>query len=77
MSVQLPGEPDVHSKRKGSVWRTVKAVLWSFVGLRARSESEKDGEQLNPLHIVIVGLVGAGVFVGGLIFLATWVVSRQ
>jgi hypothetical protein len=77
MSVQLPVEPDVHPKRKGSVWRTVKAVLWSFVGLRARSESEKDGEQLNPLHIVIVGLVGAGVFVGGLIFLATWVVSRQ
>ena len=64
-------------KRKGAVWRTVKAVLWSFVGLRARSESEKDGEQLNPLHIVIVALVGVGFFVGGLIFLATWVVSRQ
>ena len=64
-------------KRKGSVWRTVKAVLWSFVGLRARGESEKDGEQLNPLHIVIVALVGVGIFVGGLIFLATWVVSRQ
>lgn len=64
-------------KRKGSVWRTVKAVLWSFVGLRACGESKKDGEQLNPLHIVIVALVGAGVFVGGLIFLATWVVGRQ
>lgn len=63
-------------KRTASVWRTVKAVLWSFVGLRARGESEKDGEQLNPLHLVIVALVGAGVFVGGLIFLATWVVGR-
>ena len=64
-------------KRKGAVWRTVKAVLWSFVGLRARGESEKDGEQLNPLHIVIVALVGIGFFFGGLIFLATWVVGRQ
>lgn len=64
-------------KRKGSYWRTIKAILWSFVGLRARGESEKDGEQLNPLHIVIAALIGIGVFVGGLIFLATWVVSRQ
>ena len=76
MSVQMPEAP-APLKRKGSVWRTVKAVLWSFVGLRARGESEKDGEQLNPLHIVIVAFVSVGVFVGGLIFLATWVVSRQ
>jgi hypothetical protein len=62
-------------KRQGSIWRTLKAVLWSFVGLRARGESEKDGEQLNPLHIVIVGLVSVGFFVGGLILLATWVVG--
>ena len=60
-------------KRKGSIWRTAKAVLWSFVGLRSRSDYEKDVEQLNPMHIVIIGLVLAGFFVGGLIFLATWV----
>lgn len=77
MSVTLPVTPDDPRKRQGSVWRTVKAVLWSFVGLRARGESEKDGEQLNPLHIVVVALVAVGVFVGGLIFLATWVVGRQ
>lgn len=76
MSVPGPAEPNA-VKRKGSVWRTVKAVLWAFVGLRARSESEKDGEQLNPLHIVIVALAGAGFFVGGLIVLATWMVGRQ
>ena len=63
-------------ERKGSVLRTVKAVLWSFVGLRARSDYEEDQQQLNPLHIVIVGLVCALVFVGGLIGLATWVVGK-
>jgi hypothetical protein len=62
--------------RKGSIWRTIKAVSWSFVGLRARGDYEKDVEQLNPVHIVIVALVGVLVFVGSLILLATWVVGR-
>ena len=63
-------------KRKGSLLRTVKAVLWSFVGLRARSEYEKDVEQLNPVHIVIVALVGVVIFVGSLIVLATVVAGK-
>ncbi|GAB3469608.1 DUF2970 domain-containing protein [Polaromonas eurypsychrophila] len=64
------------AQRKGSIWRTIQAVSWSFVGLRARGDYEKDVEQLNPVHIVIVGLVGVLVFVGSLILLATWVVGK-
>ena len=64
------------SQRKGSIWRTIKAVSWSFVGLRARSDYEQDTAQLNPVHIVIVALVGVLVFVGSLILLATWVVGK-
>ena len=63
-------------QRKGSIWRTIKAVGWSFVGLRARGDYEKDVEQLNPVHILIVALVGVLVFVGSLILLATWVVGK-
>lgn len=63
-------------KREGSIPRTVKAVMWSFVGLRARGDYEQDVAQLNPLHIVVVGLVGVFVFVGGLVLLATWVVGK-
>ncbi|MGC1174999.1 DUF2970 domain-containing protein [Polaromonas sp.] len=64
------------TQRKGSIWRTIKAVSWSFVGLRSRGEYEKDVEQLNPVHIVIAALVGVLVFVGCLILLATWVVGK-
>ena len=63
-------------KRKGSIFRTIKAVMWSFVGLRARSDYERDVAQLNPLHIIAVGLIGVFVFVGCLILLATWVVGK-
>ena len=68
-------EPPPH-KRKGSLLRTIKAVMWSFVGLRSRGDYEQDVAQLNPLHVVLVGLVGVMIFVGGLIFLVTWVVGK-
>jgi Protein of unknown function (DUF2970) len=63
-------------KRSGSILRTAKAVLWSFVGLRSRRDYEQDIEQLNPVHIVVIGLLGAGVFVGSLILVATLVVAK-
>ena len=63
-------------QHKGSLLRTVKAVLWSFVGLRARSEYEKDVQQLNPVHIIIVALVGVVIFVGSLVVLATVVAGK-
>ncbi len=63
-------------KRKRSIFRTVKAVMWSFVGLRAKTDYEQDVAQLNPVHIVVVGLVGVFIFVGSLVALATWVVVK-
>ena len=63
-------------KRQGTIFQTVKAVMWSFAGLRARVDYERDVAQLNPVHIIVVGLVGVFVFVGSLILLATWVVGK-
>lgn len=61
---------------KNSLWRTVKAVAWSFVGLRSRSDFEEDIKQVNLLHIIVVGLVGIFVFVAALVLLVNWVVAR-
>jgi hypothetical protein len=63
-------------QRKGSFLRTVKAVLWSFIGLRSRAEFNKDLAQLNPIHLIVVGLALAIVFVLGLLALVNWVVSQ-
>jgi len=70
--------PDVSPdpQRKVSIFRSFKAVMWSFVGLRSRAGYAHDVAQLNPVHIVIAGLVGVFVFVGSLILLATWVVGK-
>ena len=62
--------------RKPSLWRTVKAVAWSFVGLRARGDYEEDVKNLSPLHIIAVGLVGIFIFVAVLVLLVNFAVAR-
>ena len=62
-------------QRKGSLWQTFKAVLWSFFGVRKGSEYEKDVSQLNPVHVIVAGLIAAALFVVGLVLLVKWVVG--
>jgi DUF2970 family protein len=40
-----------------------KAVFWSFLGVRKRSDYEKDTQSLKPQHVIAAGLVSALVFV--------------
>ena len=64
------------SERPGSLWRSLLAVLWAFIGLRKGSEFEKDIARLTPLHLVGVGLVVCLIFVIGLMFFVKWVVAH-
>ena len=50
---------------RGSLLRTIKAVAWSFFGIRKNSDYQEDLGKLNPLHIIAVALVGVALFVGG------------
>ena len=61
-------------QRKGSVWRTVQAVLWSLLGVRKGSEWQQDGAQVTPLQIIAVGLVALVLCVLGLMALVHWLV---
>ncbi len=67
--LKQPGE------RKASFGATMKAVFWSFFGIRKRSDYEKDAASLNPLHVVIAGLIGVLIFIGVLILLVRIAVS--
>jgi hypothetical protein len=62
-------------RRKGSLLRTVRAVGWSFFGVRKSRDLERDAGELNPLHIVIVGVVVAALFVAALVVLVNWVIA--
>ena len=56
--------------------RTVKAVLWSFVGIRKNSEYQQDLGKLNPFAIIAVALVLVVLFVTALITLVHWVAGQ-
>jgi len=56
-----------------SVLRTARAVAWSFLGIRKGEGLQQDMQQLNPLHVVLVGLVAVALLVGGLIALVHWI----
>jgi hypothetical protein len=56
-------------------WGTVKAVLWSFIGLRRRSDFEQDVQRLNPIAVMVTAVVLTLVFIIALMSIVRWVVS--
>lgn len=62
-------------RRKGSFLGTVKAVLWGFLGVRRNADYQDDIARLNPLHLIVVGICMALLFVLGLILVVKWVVG--
>lgn len=73
MSEQRPLREAV--QRKASFLQTMRAVAWSFFGVRKSSDYEKDVNQLNPVHVIIAGLIGVAIFIGVLMALVSWVLS--
>ncbi len=61
--------------RKASLRQTISAVAWSFFGVRRGRDHEQDMAKLNPVHVVIAGVLGAAVFVLMLVLLVRWVIG--
>jgi hypothetical protein len=57
------------------MWRTMRAVLWSFFGVRKRQDHESDLETLNPVHVIIAGIIAAAIFVVSLLLIVRLVVA--
>ena len=51
------------SEEKAGFWATVRAVLWSFIGIRRRSAYQNDARSLDPRAVVVAGVIAAVVFV--------------
>jgi hypothetical protein len=64
------------TKRKASFLATIRAVLWSFLGIRKKSGYEQDAEQLNPVHVIIAGVLAAVVFIVTLVIIVKSVVGK-
>ena len=61
--------------RKASFAQTMRAVAWGFFGVRRGRDHAEDVAKLNPVHLIIAGVLGAAVFVLMLVLLIRWVIS--
>jgi len=62
-------------EQPASFGQTMRAVAWSFFGVRRSADLERDARRLRPVHLIVGGLVGAVVFVFVLVLLIRWIVS--
>lgn len=62
--------------RNASPWQVMKAVFWSFLGIRRRAEHEKDVGRIKPAQAIVAGIVGALIFVLALATFVRYVVSH-
>jgi hypothetical protein len=69
-----PGQPV--PARKAGFGATMRAVFWSFFGVRKRKDYEQDAANLNPLHLIVAALVGVALFIGVLVLLVRIAVAR-
>jgi len=68
---------DLHklSQRKLSFFQTMKAVLWGFFGVRKGAGYQDDIARLNPVHVIVAGLLAAAIFVIALVAIVRWAVA--
>ena len=59
-----------------SLLRTLRTILWAFLGIRKKSGYEEDLGRGNPFAIIAVALGLVALFVVGLIVLVNWVVKN-
>lgn len=64
------------AKRKMSFGATLKTILWAFFGVRKKSGYEKDTTQLNPVYLILAGLIAAVVFIVTLLLIVKSVVAN-
>lgn len=64
------------TRRDMNFFQTLKAVAWGFLGVRKGAHHAEDIAKLNPVHLIITGLLATLVFVIGLILIAQWFVAH-
>ncbi len=48
---------------RAGIGQVARAIVWSFLGIRKRTEHEADLARITPVQAVVAGLIGAALFV--------------
>ena len=63
------------AQRKLNFFQTLKAVAWAMFGVRKGAGYQEDIAKLNPVHLVIAGLLFGVLFVTSLLTIVGWVLA--
>lgn len=64
-------------QRKLNFLQTLRAVLWAMFGVRKGSGWREDVARLNPVYVILTGVLFGVVFVVSLVLLVQWIVSSM
>jgi DUF2970 family protein len=73
-ATQMPPQPPTPSTEdtkppSASFPRVMGVVFSSFLGIRKRSQGERDAVTVKPIHVILAGVLAAAIFVAILITL--------
>jgi hypothetical protein len=57
-------------------FKSMKAVLWGFLGVRKGSGQEEDMASLTLVHVIIAGVVGVIIFMSILLLIVKAVLAK-
>lgn len=57
-------------------FKSMKAVLWGFLGVRKGSGQEEDMASLSFVHVIIAGVVGVIIFMSILLLIVKAVLAK-
>lgn len=63
------------SQRKLNFFQTLKAIAWAMLGVRKGAGYQEDISKLNPVHLVLAGLLFGLIFVVGLVMIVRLAIS--
>ncbi len=55
-------------------FKTIQAVLWSFIGIRKKSSHAED-TKLNPIHIIIIAVILTILFIYALLGIVSYAIK--
>jgi hypothetical protein len=59
-----------------SPMQAMRAVLWSFIGIRKSSGYDDDVAKISPKQAIIAGIFGAAIFIAALVVLVRFVTAK-
>jgi len=62
--------------KQASPLAVIRAVFWSFLGIRRKAELDADVVRLKPAQVIVAGILGAALFVMTIVLVVRLVISQ-